>query len=207
MERSRKLRKCPALGEYITARYCGEHRGVDIDCPLNCTYYRQHERYQRERLGPEFRRAWLEHTEPLYRENRTELLNFIVYLEALIYRYYREQARGSDAEIREALEDVRRQLKPVLIVETVISDLGKLLLQGIEEYMRERGLDRETALEGVENTLEFLDKFSSDGNRRRYLQGLIGHVEQDFELPEREPEEGIITPRIILPESLRRQGL
>lgn len=196
-------RKCPALGGYICPRCCGEHRGIEIDCPPTCPYYQRHEGYQRKRLGPEFRKAWLIHNEGLYREGREEVLNFVLFLEWLIYRYYRERTRGRDEEILEGLEFAKRQLGPLVVVEGLVRpDLGRYLQEGIEDYLKEYGLNEEGARAGVEATISFLKEFSGeDENPRRYLQGLMGHVEQDFNLPKEEEEAPtglIITPDQLL---------
>lgn len=204
-EKAKGTRKCPALMGYVCSRCCGEHRGIEIGCPPSCPYYQRHEGYQRERLGPEFRRRWLDYNEGLYREDREGILNFILFLELLICRYYRERTRGTDADILEALEFARRRLGPLEIVElSVHPGLGQHLQEGIEGYLEEQGLSEEEALEGVEATISFLKEFTGeDENPRRYLQGLMGHVEQDFNLPEEEEEAEAPSRLIITPDRLR----
>ena len=202
--KAKGTRHCPALNGYICSRCCGEGRGVEIDCPSSCSYYRRHEGYQRERLGPEFRKRWLFHNEELYRKRRERLFDFILFLEWLIYRYYRERTRGTDREIREALEFAGRQLGPLVVVEGLVRpELGEYLLQGIEDYLEQFGMGEEEARAGVEATISFLEEFSGeDENPRRYLQGLMGHVERDFDLPEEEEE----PPRLIItPDQLREE--
>ena len=176
-----------------------------IDCPPTCPYYQRHEGYRRERLGPEFRKRWLTHNERLYREGEEKELNFILFLEWLIYRYYRERTRGTDAEILEALEFAGRQLGPLVLVEGLVRpDLGEYLLEGIEDYLEKYGLSEEEARAGVEATISFLKEFSGeDENPRRYLQGLMGHVEQDFNMPKEEAEAP--SRLIITPDQLRRE--
>ncbi|HIC95206.1 TPA: hypothetical protein EYP12_01090 [Candidatus Bipolaricaulota bacterium] len=217
--RAKGTRRCPALGpdSSICARCCGEHRGVRLDCPSTCSYYQRHERYQRERLGAEFRRRWLEAHEGLYRDGRGRLLEFILFLESLIYRYYRDRTGGSDREVREGLEFVKRQLGPLLVVEgSLRPGLGEHLIEGIEGYLEKGRIDREEALEGVEKTISFLEEFSGSSsgggggsNPRRYLQGLMGHVKRDFDLPEEEEDRrrpGPGSGLIITPDQLR-EGL
>jgi hypothetical protein len=198
-------RKCPALNGYICPRCCGEHRGAEIDCPPSCPYYQRHEGYQRERLGPEFRKQWLASHEQFYNGGQEGLLNFIFYLEFLIYRYYRERTRGTDEQVLEGLEFARRRLGPLELVESPIQPgLGEHLRKGIEQYLKEQGLSEEEALQGVETTISFLEEFSGeDENPRRYLQGLMGHVEQDFNLPDEEEEAP--SSLIITPEQFRRE--
>ncbi|MFQ6089932.1 MAG: hypothetical protein ACE5LD_00620 [Candidatus Bipolaricaulia bacterium] len=206
--RAKGTRRCPALGGHICTRCCGEHRGIEIDCPPTCSYYQRHEGYRRERLGPEFRKRWLIHNEGLYRGGEEKELNFILFLELLIYRYYRERTRGTDEEILEGLEFAKRQLGPLVIVEGLVRpDLGEYLLEGIEDYLEEYGLNEEEARAGVEATISFLKEFSGeDENPRRYLQGLMGHVEQDFNLPKEEEEAEAPSGLIITPYQLR-EGL
>jgi hypothetical protein len=196
--KAKGTRRCPALDGYICPRCCGEHRGIEIDCPSTCSYYRRHESYHQGRLGPEFRRRWFEHNAALYHEGKERVLNFILFLEFLIYRYYRERTRGTDEEILEALEFAKRRLGPLEIVESPLRiGIDQHLQKGIEEYIKEHDLDREEALAGGEATISFLREFSGeDENPRRYLQGLMGHVEQDFNLPEEgeAPSGLIITP-------------
>jgi hypothetical protein len=90
-----------------------------------------------------------------------------LFLELLIYRYYRDRTGGTDREVREGLEFLKRQLGPILLVEgSLVPGLGEHLLEGITDYLKESGLSREEALEGVEATLAFLGSFSgSEGGR------------------------------------------
>jgi len=198
--RVKGTRRCPALRGPICPRCCGEGRGVEVDCSSSCPYYKRHEGYQRERLGPEFRRRWLLHNEELFHLQRERVLDFILFLEYLIYRYYRQRTRGSDREVLEALEFAKRQLGPLVIVEDLIRpELGEYLQEEIEGYLGEHGLKEEEARAGVEATISFLKEFSDEGNPRRFLQGLMGHVERDFDLPEEEERPGlIITPEQLL---------
>jgi hypothetical protein len=200
------LRNCPALRGPICPPCCGEHRGLEIACPRACPYFERHERYQRERLGEEFRKAWLAAHAQLYLDGREQLLNFILFLELLIYRYYRDRTGGTDREVREGLEFLKRQLGPILLVEgSLVPGLGEHLLEGITGYLKESGLSREEALEGVEATLAFLGSFSGSGegeSSRRYLQGLMGHVARDFDLSDEEAETRP-TGLIITPDQLR----
>ncbi|MCR4404840.1 MAG: hypothetical protein NUW06_06180 [Candidatus Acetothermia bacterium] len=200
-------RNCPALRGLICSRCCGEHRGIEIDCPASCPYYQKSERYQRERLAPEFHRRWLEAHGPLYRDGRERVLDFILFLELLLYRYYRERTGGTDSAILEGLEFAKERLGPILLVEgTVRPGLGEYLLEEIDRYLEQGQLSREEALEGLEATLAFLKSFAREAeNPRRYLQGLMGHVEQDFDLPEEEEEAAAPTGLIITPDQLREE--
>lgn len=216
-------RKCPALELYsehrdkqetssvhICSRCCGENRVINIDCPPTCRYLKEHEVYQQEKLGEDFRNAWLESTKELYKQGKEEVLSFMIFLEIIIYRYYRDETKGNDDDILEGLEFTKRQLSPIEIVGVAGSSLGEYIWDEVQAYLEMKGLEREKAVEGVEATIEFLKAYSGKdqviGTKRprRYLQGLLGHVEKDFDLP-KEPEEepGLI----ITPDELRQAHL
>jgi hypothetical protein len=178
---------------------------VEIDCPPQCKYFKEHEEYQRARLGPEFHRAWLAAMEPFYRERREDPLDFVVFLEIAVYGYFAQQTRGTDEGLLEALEYARRKLGPIEIIETPASPLGKRLWEAIEEFMKKKhALDPEEAQEAVEALAQTLRSIVVEGEPRRALHGLLGHVEQFIGVPpELEPGEGesdlIATPKIIRP--------
>jgi hypothetical protein len=178
---------------------------VELDCPPQCKYFKEHEEYQRARLGPEFHRAWLVAMEPFYRERREDLFDFIVFVEIAVYEYFMEQTRGTDGGLLEALEYARRKLGPIEIIETPASPLGKRLWEAIEEFMKKkRTLDPEEAQEAVGALAQALRSLVVEGEPRRALHGLLGHVEQFIGVPpELEPGEGesdrIATPKIIRP--------
>ncbi len=50
-EKRKGKRHCPAKNGYICPVCCGEKRGIEIDCPLDCTYYVEGQKYQQERVS------------------------------------------------------------------------------------------------------------------------------------------------------------
>jgi hypothetical protein len=50
-ERRKGKRHCPAKNGYICPTCCGDKRGVEINCPLDCTYYVEGQRYQQEKVS------------------------------------------------------------------------------------------------------------------------------------------------------------
>lgn len=199
-------RACPALGGSICSSCCGQHRGIKIHCPTHCKYFKEHELYQRQRLSEDYHQAWLRSTESFYKQNRTKLLDFMLFLELLIYQYYREHTAGTDDELLEALRFVKRKFSPIEVIEVSGSALGVHLWEGVQKYLEKNGLTREEALEGVEATVRFLESRAGvHQNPRRLLHGLLGHVERHFKLPEalKQAPELIETPGIITPAELR----
>ena len=209
--RDRGRRPCPALGGPISPSCCGRHRGVEIDCPSHCRYFKEHEEYQRRRLSPEFQRAWLEAMEPFYRERADDLFDFEVFLERILYAHYALKPRGTDVEVLQALESLRTKLGPIAVaaVETPPTEAERHLLEAVDEYMERVGRpapeDARRAVEALITVVKTLQ--DPDGREpRRALHGLLGHVEQFLGVPpeiqraQEEQERLIETPKILRPE-------
>ncbi len=194
-------RACPALGGLICPTCCGQHRGIDISCSISCKYFRTHEGYQRLRLAEEFHTLWLKKTEPLYRAGKENLIDFIAMVEMLVYQFYRERALGTDREVFEALETLRRWFGPLMIVEAGGTALANHLWNGLQEYLKKESLAPEAAQEGIEKSLEIFTAYSDATQPRKYLNGLLGHVERYFKLPAKESPQLIATPQIVMPEA------
>lgn len=205
---NRGRRECPALGGFICSRCCGENRGIKIDCPLDCRYFKKHESYQREKLSDDYKSTLLEVVEDLFEDEERDTLGFLAYLESSIYQYYEGEKKkaGRDKEVREALEFLKRRLSAIEIVETIGSKLGEHLWKGMQEYLPNVPVDEEEAKEAIERLEEVFDKYSDSENPRQCLQGLLGHVEKDFPSPEGE-ERSIISPQglIMTPDDLRKR--
>ena len=198
-------RSCPALGGLICASCCGQYRGLRINCPISCKYFKAHESYQRERLSAEFHTAWLSATEPLYRQKNYRSIDFIAQLEIAIFRHYRDQTAGTDREVLDALEFLKRRVSPVLVVETTATALGNELLQAMEEYVKREQLSTEQAQEAIEVLLGFLQNRTHTEDPRHFLHGLLGQVEKYFELPKemKETQGKIFKPSIVTPDQVR----
>jgi hypothetical protein len=50
-EKRKGKRHCPAKNGYICPICCGEKRGVEINCPLDCPYYVEGQKYQQEKVS------------------------------------------------------------------------------------------------------------------------------------------------------------
>ncbi|MBI1741816.1 hypothetical protein HYR54_01970 [Candidatus Acetothermia bacterium] len=198
-------RSCPALGGLICASCCGQHRGQRINCPISCRYFKAHEGYQRERLSVEFHTAWLSATEPLYRQKKYRSIDFIARLEIAIFTHYRDKTAGTDREVLDALEFLKRRVSPVLVVETTTTALGNELFQVMEEYVKREPLDLEHMQEAIEVLLGFLQNRTHTEDPRHFLHGLLGHVEKYFDLPKeaKEAQGAIVTPSIVTPDQVR----
>lgn len=195
-------RTCPAVGGLICPSCCGQHRGIELSCPISCKYFQTHEGYQRDRLAEEFHTLWLEKTEPLYRAGKEQLIDLIAMIEMLVYQFYRERALGTDSEVLEALEFLQRRFGPVLIAEAGGTALATHLWNGLQEFLKKASLPPEAVSEALEKSLEIFQAYVNPTQPRKYLHGLLGHVERFFKLPEelKESPSLIATPHIVTPE-------
>lgn len=196
-------RACPALGGLICPSCCGQHRGIDISCPISCKYFKAHESYQRDRLADEFHALWREKTESLYKAGKERVIDLIVMIEMLIYQFYRERALGTDTDVLEALEALRRRFSPVMVIEAGSTALAAHIWHGLQEF--KESLTPEEAYESLEKSLEIFRAYTDATHPRKYLHGLLGHVARYFQLP---PEMTtspslIATPQIVTPPTAR----
>ncbi len=194
-------RSCPALGGWICPICCGQHRGIAINCPISCKYLKTHETYHRARLAEEFHALWVEKTEPLYKTGKERLIEFISLVEMLIYQYYRERVLGTDRDILEALESLKRRFSPVMIVEAGGTALTTHLWNGVQEFVKRESLSPEQVYEGLEKIIEIFSAYADPTQPRKYLHGMLGHVERFFQLPDelKASPSLIATPRIVTP--------
>lgn len=199
-------RECPALGGLISPSCCGENRGVRIDCPPDCRHYVKNERYQRERLAPEFHDAWLQRTMPFYQNGQTAALDFVVVLASSLYHYFRHETRGTDADVADALEHVKRQLSPIQVIEAPATQLGQHLWQTVEQYQQQsEGVGEDEGQAVAEALIEAVQDLADDDNPRNGLHGLLGHVEHYIGVPDDDPtergESDVQASRILRPDA------
>ncbi len=192
-------RACPALGGLICPSCCGQHRGIEISCPISCKYFKTHESYQRVRLAEEFHTLWVEKTEPLSKAGKERLIDLIVLIELLVYQFYRERALGTDSEVVEALEFLQRRFSPVLIAEAGGTALATHLWNGLQEFLKKESLPSEAVSEALEKSVEIFRSYANPAQPRKYLHGMLGHVERFLKLPDelKESPSLIATPKII----------
>ncbi len=197
-------RSCPALNGLICPSCCGQHRGIRINCPISCKYFKTHEGYQKERVSSEFHEAWIAATEPFYRQKKYKSIDLIAQLEIAIFQHFRDTTTGHDREVQEALEFLKRRLSPVLIVETTATVLGNELHKALEVFLKQEQLSSEQAHEALDILLGLVQKQIDTENPRQYLHGLMGHVEKYFELPQevREAQSPIAKPSIVTPDQV-----
>jgi len=122
-------------------------------------------------------------------------------IEMLIYQFYRERVLGTDSDILEALESLKRRFGPVMIVEAGGTALTAHLWNGLQEFLKRESLPPEQAYEGLEKSIEIFSAYADPMQPRKYLHGVLGHVERFFQLPDelRASPSLIATPQIVTP--------
>ncbi len=103
-EQRKAKRYCPAKRTYICAICCGEKRGIEINCPPDCTYYIEGQKYQQNKITKQ--RITKEGVETYIR--RAELYSknpeFFAKIEVSLVGLFREDSKLRNEEVSEALE-------------------------------------------------------------------------------------------------------
>lgn len=103
-------RYCPAKKGQICAICCGEKRGVEINCPPDCPYYVEGQRYQQEKITRQ--RVRKEGVQSYIR--RAELYNknseIFAKIELVLVGSFRTDGRLKNEEVASALELVIKTL-------------------------------------------------------------------------------------------------
>jgi hypothetical protein len=109
-EQRKAKRYCPAKRGQICAVCCGEKRGVEINCPLDCPYYVEGQKYQQEKITRQ--RVRKEGVQSYIR--RAELYNknpeIFAKIELVLVGLFRADGRLKNEEVASALELVIKTL-------------------------------------------------------------------------------------------------
>jgi len=174
-------RACPALHGEICTSCCGEHRGKEIRCPLDCVYFTPHEAYQRERVGELFAQEWHRLSELSHARwgEKGDRLGLVLLL--TIYRHFVDQPGAADAEVLSGLGQLRKRLSPIYLPQILSTPFGDLLWKDVEAFLKEVPIDATTGSELLEAYLKMLSDFSGNAlSSNRALRGVVGFVQRNF---------------------------
>ena len=141
-EQRKAKRYCPAKRRSICPVCCGEKRGVEINCPLDCPYYVEGQKYQQEKITKQ--RLKKEGVQPYIR--RAELYNknpeIFAKIELALATLFRMDGKLTNAEVAEALELVIKTLdteKKGILYEyrsenRIVNELSGRVLDILREY-------------------------------------------------------------------------
>ena len=141
-EQRKAKRYCPAKRRSICPVCCGEKRGVEINCPLDCPYYVEGQKYQQEKITRQ--RLKKEGVQPYIR--RAELYNknpeIFAKIELALATLFRMDGKLTNGEAAEALELVIKTLdterKGILYEyrseNRIVNELSGRVLDILREY-------------------------------------------------------------------------
>jgi hypothetical protein len=176
-------RYCPAKKMQICAVCCGEKRGVEINCPLDCPYYVEGQKYQQEKITRQ--RVKKEGVQSYIR--RAELYNkypeIFAKIELVLVGTFRTDGRLRNEEVAGALELVIKTLdtekKGVLYnymsESRVVNEIAIMVLAVIREHkdspeLRQGRITLDYAKEVVKEFLKEVKFYIEvDSNPQAYL--------------------------------------
>lgn len=199
------VRMCKPLGGYICTKCCAENRGVSINCPPECPYFKRHESYQEQKMANKNREKltarYLKYIDKGKRKS-AELMSFI---ESDIYDYYKNKISATDEEVLNGLKFLRRKESPLVTIEIVGPSFGEYLYKNVEKFLKEKRFSSSEIIEVIEEIIKFIESFiKSPKNSRAYLHFLRGYMKEKEEIEEEKGEEKKIidtSSRLIIPAS------
>lgn len=176
-------RECPALGGMICSRCCGEHRGVNISCPPDCRYFQKHENFQQSKQAESYTETWVEENEDIIEDKDRKLIEAIGILETLIYYRYEEDSTLSDHQIIRGLQGLENQLKTIELPGSP-SEFADFAYEELKPLIDKEKISRSTLKKATSRLIAIAESFSDDS--RRLVQGIVGRVKEDYDIPEDE---------------------
>jgi hypothetical protein len=169
-EKRKGKRHCPAKNGYICPICCGEKRGIEINCPLDCTYYVEGQKYQQEKVSRQRLRregvgSFVRRAE-LYNKN-PEIFNDI---EIAFVNAFRNNNRIRNIDLAEGLE---------LVLKTLDTEKRGLLYN----HRSENSFANETSDRVIKIIREYKDNVELDESRisidcgREIVQEFLNEVE------------------------------
>jgi hypothetical protein len=182
-EQRKAKRYCPGKRAYICAICCGEKRGVEINCPKDCTYYIEGQKYQQDKITRQ--RITKEGVEPYIRRTQLYTKNPEIFakIELVLVALFRNDSKLRNEEVAEALELIIKTLdteKKGIIFEyrsetSVVNEIAPRILTIIREYkdtaeLRRGRITLDFAKEVIEEFLREIKFYMEvDTNPQSYL--------------------------------------
>lgn len=178
-------RECPALGGLICSRCCGEHRGVEINCPPDCRYFKKHEEFQQSKHAETYRETWAEKNRDLLEEENRQLIEAVGVLETLIYYRYRDDTRLTDKKVIDGLKGLENRFKTIELPGSP-SEFTDFAHEELKPLIDKGRFSRELLKEAASRLIKIAEAYTNES--RRLVQGVVGRIKEDYDLPAEEPE-------------------
>ena len=207
--KARAKRYCPAKRDEICPKCCGEFRGIDINCPLDCEYYIEGQKNHQERID----KLRIQKEGIKTYVNRAELFNKNTEVFALVERYiassFRSNRRIDNRDLVRGLEQVCKsidtEIKGVFYEyesensysNEIASNLMAIIKECLKRY-ESKGFKMETALEIINEYLSELKFYiENEPGKQSYLIQIARSYPEDAENPNaessgKEGESGLI---------------
>ncbi|MBS3786589.1 hypothetical protein KGY79_00160 [Candidatus Bipolaricaulota bacterium] len=173
-------RECPALGGMICSRCCGEHRGVEINCPPDCRYFKKHEEFQQSKHAESYRQTWAEENQDLLEEENRKLIEAIGVLETLIYYRYRDDTRLTDKKVIDGLKGLENKFKTIELPGST-SEFTEFAHEELKPLLEKGRFSRELLKNAASRLITIAEDYSDDS--RQLVQGIVGRIKEDYDLP------------------------
>ncbi len=202
--RRRKAKRfCPAKNEKICPVCCGEKRGIEIDCPLDCEYFVEGQKHQqqkvtRERIRKDGIDSYVKKAE-LYRKNPA----VFAVVEKEISRLFRERKDINDKDLETALDQVKKTMdtqKSGIYYEhqgenLFANEMTTSLLRAIRGFLQSNGAnaDMQFCAEVVEEYRREAEFYiERDSDPREYLKHISRYHPDTSKKDEGTDNKGII---------------
>lgn len=188
-------RYCPAKQDDICPKCCGEFRGIDINCPLDCEFFVDGQKNHQERIDK--LRIQKEGTKTYVK--RAELFNKNTEVFALVERYiatsFRSNRRIDNRDLQRGLEQVCKaietEIKGVFYEYESENSYANEISYNIMAIMKEclkryesKGFTLETGLEIMKEYLsELMFYINNEPGKQSYLIQIARSYPEDAENP------------------------
>ena len=207
-EKRKPKRYCPAKRTSICPVCCGEKRGVEINCPLDCQYYvegqKQHQqKMMQQRIKKEGTKSYVRKAE-LYKHNP----ELFAYLEKGFVAIFRADKTLTNKDLVSGLSLAHQTLeteKKGIIFQhqsgnQYADEISNHVLSIVSQFKDdpEVGPNRITLDFGIMVVKEFLDEarfyMENDDNSKSYLTHLMRYHPEEEAAPVQSESKLIITP-------------
>jgi len=204
--KAKAKRYCPAKQDEICPKCCGEYRGIEINCPLDCEYYiegqkNHQERIDKLRVQKEGIKTYVKRAE-LFNKN-TEIF---AYVERCIATSFRANRRIDNRDLQRGLEQVCNsidtEIKGVFYeyesensyANEISYNIMAIIKESIKKY-ESKGFTMEIAHEIMNEYLsELLFYIENEPGSQSYLIQIARSYPEDVEnsISSQEGESGLI---------------
>ena len=197
-------RFCPAKSSNICPKCCGEKRGIEINCPLDCEYFiegqkNHQQKITKQRLTEEGSKSYVKRAE-LYSKNP----EIFALIEIAITKSFRGNKKLNNRDLQRGLEQAQKtvetELKGIyyeyesenIYANEISNNILGIIKEGLNRYPQ-----KHFSLEfSVEVLSEFLNELNfymkNDTDKQSYLKHITRYHPEKEEKAEKTTQSGLI---------------